>query len=116
MRNESGQVQNSVALPSGGDTVASSGAHQTTSEPVQAQSPHGAQSGSGQMGPDPAGEQAQNKDHGSTGGGPPWAQETVEVEWWQKLGWPAFALGGSVFSISWVLIALAVRRLLSLPV
>lgn len=116
MRNESGQVQNSVALPSGGDTVASSGAHQTTSEPVQAQSPHGAQSESGQMGPDPAGEQAQNMDHGSTGGGPPWAQETVEVEWWQELGWPAFALGGSVFSISWVLIALAVRRLLSLPV
>ncbi len=116
MRNESGQVQNSVALPSGGDTVASSVAHQTASEPGQAQSPYGAQAESGQMGPNPAGEQTQPMDHGSTSGGPPWAQEIVEVEWWQEIGWPAFALGGSVFSISWVLIAIAVKRLLSLPI
>jgi mono/diheme cytochrome c family protein len=118
MRNESGQVNNSASLPSGGDSVAHANSGQSPSEPVQAQSMQKPQAGTSHVdsGTMVGQQQSQGVDHGNTAGGPPWANQSVELEWWQEITWQTITLSGSVFSLALFLIVVAIKRLLSLPV
>ncbi len=58
-----------------------------------------------------SGQHNQASDQSAGGGGPPWAQQTTELDWWQKLDWRMSVLLGSLIFIPFTIVAIAVTQL-----
>jgi len=113
-KNEAGQINNGTTFLSGGEVQTQPVLEEIAID--QQQVVYGSQTNGGHTPQANMGWQAQGLDHGSAGSGPPWTNASAQVGSEQEINWQGIALGVSILSISFVLIAVSMKRLLRLPV